>query len=441
MKQLIVFSVIMIAVAACEPIFNDPDNSDDPGDRIKPRSVASLNIEDADYLALKNSNTQSTGSSDWSNLYKLVKLDDGLVTQVVRFRDNDNTPIDSVFTSIHVDNIYPVSEEYICITGNFEIQVDSTIDKLVYTSLLVRISDGTIYDFNGHIPGGYYLGAKYLLKDNLDNRYYSYSSAIYKLAGLSTSVITQETYVSSSQYRNGGFFISPAGDCFFGNTKIKLSTGGIILAERWFKNLFSANGRIYAALNQDLYEVTISGDSSSFQLINQIHIPIEFYTYYYSSDGYDYLIGSINGDYGIQCAGLIYRQSDNKLYELSLPAVVNSSGFNLEDLADNYLWISSISNIEKQIYRFNLDEFNTDVRDLGYGTYVNVAMLNSYDLIAFPDTIEVYSYRILDYGGIAFTGYDLPNELEIAGILDHDNELLLTDSSSDYSFTILLELD
>ena len=111
-----------------------------------------------------------------------------------------------------------ISPDYVCMKGRFEIEIDSVIDKLTYSSILIRISDGAIYDFKGHYPreDSYYMGNKYLQEDKSGNIYYVVGdNTLFKLGGLDIGMPYQETYVSSSQFQSLFFYISPEANCFF----------------------------------------------------------------------------------------------------------------------------------------------------------------------------------------------------------------------------------
>jgi hypothetical protein len=435
MKKIINIILLCLLLTTC-------DKTDYSNYKHRPGNVKSLNIGGADYLAIKVQKNKTTNDIEWSNLYKVVKSDNGLLNEIVGFRDGNDNLIDSSFSLIQIEDLCFISDDYICMKGRFEIEIDSVIDKLTFSSILVRISDGAIYDFNGHYPreDSYYMGSKYLQEDKSGNLYYICNSALFRLGGLDIGMPYQETYVSSSQFQSLFFYISPEANCFYDGhpkTKIKLNSGGIILSDRWLKNLFTSEEKTYAALDMEFAEVTLVDNICKTIVINSIRTPTEFYRYFYKNSSFCYLIGNM-GEYGeLGIVGFVFNQNENKVLDLSIPEFMENELYKIEDFRDKYLWISSIYNINKEFYRFNLDSFEIKIPYPDYENKIEVAILNSYELIEIPDSIEVYSYTILKDGEISFIGYNLSSEIDISGIISMDNKLTIIGSSSDYTYKIL----
>ena len=226
---------------------------------------------------------------------------------------------------------------------------------------------------------------------------------------------------------------------FYGapKTKIKLNSGGIILSDRFLKNLFTSEENTYAALDMDFAEVKIVNNVCSTKVVNSIMTPTEFYKYFYDNSTFCYLIGDMREFVELGIVGFIFNKSENKILDLSIPEYMENELYEIINFGDKYLWISSIYNVNKEFYRFNLDSFEIKIPYPEYEQDIEVAILNSYEIIEIPDSIEVYSYTILNNGEISFIGYNLSSEIDISGIISLDNKITILESSSDYIFQIL----
>jgi hypothetical protein len=439
MKKEIILVLVFLFVIACDKIDHIDNNN-------RPSTVRSLNLDGANYLAIKNQKIKNINTSDWSNLFKLTKINDELIPEKVGFKDGNDNLIDSVFSLIQIDEICSISNDYLCMKGKFECEIDSLVDKLSYSTILVRISDGAIFNFNGHYPGidSYYMGRKYLQVDKSGDLYYSYSSdhysrTVYKLGGINITIPFQETYLSSSQYQSQYFYISPDANCYYygyPKTKIKLSSGGIISADRFLANFFNSADKVYAAVEADLFHIEIIDDQCVSNQVSSIKTPMLEYLYFYSNDYY-YLLGDMMEFIELGIVGFIFNESENKLLNLSIPENMENELYEVVDFADKYLWVSSINSTNKEFYRFDLDKYDIKIPYPDIEPSIEVAILNSYELIEIPDSIEIYNYSILNNGEISFIGYNLSSEIDITGVISLDNEITIIKSSSDYIFQIL----
>ena len=240
MKKYYVFFFLII-LFSCE--FNDLDDRSN-----RPKAVKYMDISDAEYLAIEIVNTdgEEEPTHSWSNLYKLVRNGQELLPQKIGFKDKSGERIDSIFTFISVHEIYPISDEFICLKGYFKIKVDSSVNELVYESLLVNTNDGSIYDFNDHFPNplSYQYDKHRLQKDEEGNMYYDYNQSIYKLE-IYQDILMQELYVPSNQLGGSYFYISSDANCFFngaGISRVKLLSGGILIFDEWHEDVLDQRG-------------------------------------------------------------------------------------------------------------------------------------------------------------------------------------------------------
>lgn len=71
MKLIIYLLIISLILTGCESEKELPN--------FKPKGVKSLDLMDADYLAIKDYNKKTYLSENWTNLYKITKAENELV--------------------------------------------------------------------------------------------------------------------------------------------------------------------------------------------------------------------------------------------------------------------------------------------------------------------------------------------------------------------------
>ena len=442
MKIHFVFFFLLI-LYSCE-LNEDDDRS------CRPKSVSAIDLSDAEYFAIDKGARKKTGDSSWSNIFKLVKSNQSLVAQKIGFLDDKGELIDSLFTKIFVSEIYPISEKYICLIGQFEIEIDSLVGKLVYSSLLVDLIDGFIYDFNGHFPElrSYYYDQSYLQSDEEGNFYYEYASTVYKL-GTNQNIMSQEMYVSASQFLSRYFYISGEANCYFRGdnvTKVKMNTGGILIFDGLYADIFGSNGRIFARYfnsGNNLYELKIVDDKCMGEVINNFHGNHEELFHFIETSEYSYVITNsffATDDYYAGIFGFAYDSESNTLIELCVPIVDKGGMYDIIRCMDNFIWASSAGSINKKFIRLDITKFEIK-KPLIYEPGVELGELISYDEIEFPSNLEVSDYHFLDNSEISFKAFDLSEEKDITGIINLEGEITITELSDKYTYEILKKLN
>jgi hypothetical protein len=197
--------------------------------------VSKLDLGDADYLVLKsNNNLKSTNSNQ--ELYK-IKIDgDNITEEKISLLDALGNEIDSIFSDFSVYKILELKEGLICLNGSFELYLDSSsVEPQALSSILVRTSDGAIFDFNEHFPSdkSYYLYQNNIQTDYLGNVYYD-NENVYKLSENDNGYLQEEYLPTGEEYFS--FFIDLEGNCYyytFPYTKVKKSEGGIATSDTY----------------------------------------------------------------------------------------------------------------------------------------------------------------------------------------------------------------
>jgi len=408
-----------------------------------------INIENADYLAIRTakSSQKSNASTARNNLFKGTVSENECIFSPVSFIDDEGNSIDPEFTIIEVENICNISEDYICLKGHFEINREQYGDNQIFSSLLIRKSDGSVYDFNGHFPGNksFYLHSKYLQRDLNNNHYYSHSSAIYRFG--TADNLTQETYVSNSQYVGGDFFIDHVGDCyFFGNgTKIKLKDGGIIYDEKYIHDFIkTSSNKTYAivtnSLSRKFYELKIIEGELILSHVSDVsnYFRSGVYSYRNMNRNDYYLIDSVFSNYsGNIYFGVIFNENLNELYYLALPRGLDTELYFFDKVNENYLWLNRSGSVKKEFYKINIDNYTIEE----YGGSIKIARISDYQKVDFPGYIEIYDYEIEEDDNIYFTGYNLTTEEDISGLYNAEGDLIITDNTSDYYYSVLKKIN
>lgn len=264
-KHLIVILTVSLIVFGCKK-----ENT---------REVPVLDIINAESLIVLESSKKSTSSS--GTFYKITV--DGSFEEV-KFINPDGTDIDEGQTQadLSVHSIHNVSSEFVILTGSFSVW-DATGNNQYYETLLVRKSDGAIFDFGAiEIDTRSLLGDEPFQHDNYGNFYYSdYSNMVFKVDISNPGSIVKSEYLSTGQEAEY-FGIESQGNCIY-------QYGDDASTNKDFR-LRKTNGGIF--------EVAISGrDNNAFWIGN--NGKVYFTTIPFSNAGFTQpLINSLNIDNG-----------------------------------------------------------------------------------------------------------------------------------------------
>jgi hypothetical protein len=197
------------------------------------KNLLKLNIDDATSLVVYNSSDEGgRKAASEANLYKLTLS--GSVEQV-KFITEDNKEVDPNSTTIQVTSIHPVDENLLIITGSF-LTEDAQGLQRAYSALLVRKSDGAIFDFGNvnidQSPATY--GEETFRTDNAGSFYYLDFN---ELGVMKVNTTDPEHLSRSSLLANGQkayyYSVDKDGNCvyqpdpFYSWTRLRKNNGAI----------------------------------------------------------------------------------------------------------------------------------------------------------------------------------------------------------------------
>jgi hypothetical protein len=445
MKKLIISTILLLIIMiSCEK-----ENKNNY------QIVSKLDITGADYLVLKTSdNAKSTLTN--SNLYKITIDGENISEEKVRLLDKLGNEVDPLFSNFIVNYIVELKNNLLCLSGSFEMYIDSSDSELHnFSSLLVRISDGAIYDFNGHFPSkkSYYLNQNKLQTDQFGNVYYEsgniiqtdyfgnvfYESGnIYKLSETENG-FTQEEYLSPGE-EYWAFFIDLEGNCYYDEfpySKVKKAKGGIAVSDiyRYTHCLWNTyNEQVMVAVYDSVGILNINDNKLDFSFFSSINCTEAWQYIYNDTNKNTTQIFSpyVVSDYPL--AGSIIFAETLEVFDLFInDELFTSNELWVEKISGNYLFYSSA-------YSLSLDLFKVDLSS--YGKVSNVAyILDKYEIIDFPDNLDVKTYDFTDNGEITFSALRLSDEMQVTGIIDTENSIHILSESSDKEYNNLIRLN
>jgi hypothetical protein len=171
----------------------------------------------------------------------------------------------------------------------------SRVEPQALSSILVRTSDGAIFDFNGHFPSdkSYYLNQNKIQLDKFGNVFYDagnenieFPSVVYKLSE-SQGGFSQEQYLPSGE-EYFSFFIDLEGNCYyytFPYTKVKKSEGGIATSDM-YKEFYciwnTYDNKVMASVYDSVGYLSIEDHKIKFSTFESISVG-EAWTHIYTS--------------------------------------------------------------------------------------------------------------------------------------------------------------
>lgn len=450
-KILLLLISVLILNSSCKKIITSENNR-----------VARINIADAEFLASVNHDL-----SDESHPVKIVKKSTGYSSEAIKFLNTEGDIIDDKFVSYDVWWIFNVSPDYICMFGEFNMAINEDSNNMeTYTSILVRKSDGAIFNFNGHYleGGSYYMGQTYPQKDIFDAIYYSSDFEVYKLNVSDPGKLTQKKYLPDNQ-RTDKFFIDGDGNCFYNGTdsyftKIKKATGGIIVNNALvLTNLWKGfNQKTYwlftdtiesspANTQCSVSEVNIVGDQVSATMIANHSLNIS-YLYFshllFDTTGFATQLLFEDSREGI--IGEIYREAISEIAPLFLPEELSyNKRYKVISYSGNYVYIVrldsgiySINYSGKEIIRIDTREYATATRSI-YGVSTEGLSYTSFKSFSIPAGYEIYG--LLPSGEtIIFSGLRYSDEKNVIMIIDQDGNLNLVEETGNDKYSELQRL-
>lgn len=457
------FALIFIIVAGCNNINYK-------------KAASGLNIIDADLLLIKSSSLKKGATEDLSNLnsnlYKLVVNGNDSLLWPIQFTNDEGEFIDEKFSKIIVEKIYKFTDNLYCLRGNFKCIINSGSGEIQsFTTLLVRISDGAIFDFQGHYPflGSDYFG-EYAQTDSAGNIYYYYL-AVQKLSEMDNGTYSITQYLPDGQ-ETQDYFIDRHGNCFYQNgtpelevdwndrvflNKVKKAEGGIIEnTSKPIKVMFTgSDGNTYSILREfsdysggyplpadymrmNIYRINVREEVSSTLVCSHI-CPADTYGYNYlyqsSSSGITIFFRNVT-EYSTM--GELFIESEMKSYYLFQPEDFGEESKTIFRVIGDYSFMYGPN--KKSVYRISNDLITPASRNLDGVTFEGYA-LNSYIEFVFPEGIEIYSFELIDEDHVLFTGLNLSEEENVIGTISSDGELTIVERTGNDSFDILTRLN
>lgn len=409
--------------------------------------VSKLDLSDADFLVLKASdNLKSTRSAH--ELYKIKIEEDTITEEKVSLLDALGNEIDSIFSDFSVYKILELKEGLICLYGSFKLYLDSSIvEPQVLSSLLVRTSDGALFDFNGHFPSdkSYYLNQNKIQSDKFGNVFYDavnvnpgFPGVVYKLSETQNGFLQEQYLPSGEEYFS--FFIDLEGNCYyytFPYTRVKKSEGGIATSDI-YKNFHciwnTYDNKVMASVYDSVGYLTIDDDKIKFSTFSSISVG-EAWTHIYKSSENKFtqvITPEINSEYK-EVGNIIFEES-KEVYNLLLQdELFETNRLVINKISGNYIFLSSEYSLSLNLYKVDLESFE----QVDSETYI----LNSHVSIDFPDNLEIKTYEFNDIGEITFTALRLSDEMFVTGIVDSENMINILTESSDKEYNNLIQLN
>lgn len=331
-----------------------------------------------------------------------------------------------------------LKEGLICLNGNFELYLDSSsVEPQVLASLLVRTSDGAIFDFNGHFPSdkSYYLYQNHIQIDKLGNVYYD-NNNVFKLSEDENGYLQEEYLPTGEEYFS--FFVDLEGNCYyytFPYTKVKKSEGGIATMNREFNCIWNTyDNKVMASVYDSVGYLSIEDDKIKFTSFESISVG-EAWTHIYTSSENMFtqvITPDINSDQK-QVGNIIFEDSKTVFKLLLKDELFTTNQLVINKISGNYIFLSSEYSLSLNLYKIDLESFE-QIDSEAY-------LLNSFVNIVFPNDLEVKAYEFNDYGEITFTALRLSDEMFVTGIADSENNINILTESSDKEYNNLIQLN
>ena len=441
-KSILLPVFVVLLLASCEDTQVDPEREEN-----KSFPKPKFSIGDATSLVVLDNNSNSGGrvAEESSNLYKITTSGS---FEEVTFVNEDDTPIDSSKTQtlIVVEKIFDVTDNYLILQGQFTAW-DTLGNKQDYSALLVRRSDGAIYNFNAND-----IGPGDIFSDDNGNFYYrNHNHVVIRVDTSNPELLTKSEFLPSGQMAES-FWVDHTGTLVYqydeDKFRVRKQNGGIfeldfsILSSeeptpfphgKYFNQgiWVGVNGKIYLETvdhrpnhGYRMHFHTVSLDAQGTVAIDTVWTG-EWKEYH---GGSDYILGSgsytmtrVNKEKSILFVHPYYAweffEETNTLVEVHLPKV----GF-FDDFfqSDNYLYYRS----GLKIYKISLADY-------------------SHELIQLPqnDQFEIYSMSIGSNDVLQISALRFSDGKRILAQIDSNGIFTVIDEALDKEVIILQRLD
>lgn len=408
--------------------------------------VPVLNIMDAESLVILKSSSQSSSSlkspsdsNDGEVTFYKITVDGSF--EEVKFVNADGSDLgdDQAETYIRVDVIYDLNDDYLLLRGDFSVW-DTIGNNQDYTSLLVRKSDGAIFNF-----GNYIINSSNdplcpaFQTDGQGNAYFLLGNGFYKLDITNPNKLVISEYSPPGQYiffigglaDNGGL-IDNNGNLIYcpesGNTRIKKADGGIIFPEKngeqvsfltyWKGN----NGKIYGVLSEDqeysINKIEISENAQVTELIrnNMIGLLDGFHRIFSAvrkSNSIVFIYGSATCIEFFENTNRLDKHEISELESVEMEKIVHS---------DTYFYFTCSTSMGSLLYKVSLTDF-------------------SYEKILDGVDYEIYSISVSASDVIQFSGLRFSDGKKVFCEIDANGNLTTIDEEQNREGTVLFRLN
>lgn len=429
---ILVFALLLIGCEKDNPNNQANENSDS-------KVVSNVDMTNADYLVLKSVGNKKSAYSN-QELYK-ISIDGEIISEEkVRLLDAFGNEIDSVFSEFAVWEMLELKEGLLCLRGDFKLYLDSTnIEPQTLYTLLVRISDGAIFSFNGHYPSdkSYYLNQNKIQTDKYGNVYYD-AGNVFKLMETENGYLHEEYLPSEEEFFS--FFIDIEGNCYYYTypyTKVKKFGGGIAASDiyRQFHCKWNTyDDRVMASVYDSVGYLTIEEEKLKFSPFASINCPEAWQYIYRNSNEKTTQIFSPAIHESWKLAGSIIFEETQKVCDLFISnELFTANNLYVKNISGHFLYLTNEGSISLDLYKVDLN----NLEKIDGDSYV----LNSYTHIDFPIDLDVKEYEFSDNGDITFTALRLSDEMYVTGIVDSESNIQILTESSDREYNNLIRIN
>ncbi|MBT1689561.1 hypothetical protein [Dawidia soli] len=433
---LLCLTALAVLAFSCSDDSDDVKKEEDD-DQPPVGETRGMNIQDAQSLVLlgpaPNGRIGDVRPAYTPNLYKITE---GGSMEVVKFLDAQGNVIDTkeAGTNVLVRWITPMNDEYVALTGDFVFP--DSISTKHYTTLLLRKTDGAIFDFTqgGLVPPWKRLGEAVVKADGAGNLYYltmdNAAGSVKKLDVSNPQQPAVSGYTSTGQEARY-FEMDAHGNCLYkygesggvtqangtADLRIRKANGGIFEVKVDGRD----NREAWLGNNGSFYFITYTWDNGYLPAIHRITITgseIAINTVWSANDDLDVndAVGSMmrtesQGAYMIRKENSVvfvdtyfnrnlhweFFEEDNTVRKFELPQVEEGA---LLVYSERYYYIASGTNL----YKVDLDTH----------AYESLLPENAYEVY----TMNVSADDVVQFSAMRFSdGKKIVAEISAAGAL------------------------
>lgn len=422
-------------------------SEDDPGSDSKTYPEAVLSISNASSLAVLEADAGRV-TAGGSNLYKITT--NGSMEEV-KFVNADGSDIDPAIaeTTIQVSNVVTLDATIFLLEGTFSVW-DSAGVAQHYDALLVRRSDGAIFDFgeNDISYNKTKLGDKLVKTDVSQNLYYPNNTGITKLSNSNPEIMTKQEFLSTGQTaeyfeitRNGAAIYKYGSSSGVTNAngtddlRIRKAGGGIFEVKVEGRD----NREFWRGANGSIYFVTYTWDNGYQSAIHKITMVDDnpVIEEVWSDDSMEHEFNYVAGMLRTASQGSHKIDKENSVVFIATYA---GGGFAWEfNEETNTVEDFTLPDVEEGAIIVNSDNnyyiaTGTDLYKVDLDTHEYSSLLNSGEY-------EVYSMNVDANDNIQFSGLRFSDGRKVFAKISPSGNVEVIDEEIGRSATVLQRLD